>query len=58
MNIGDRVKLEDTFSETLYGVIINKEVPRCKCKGKGEFTVDFNGDIKKIKIDDKRLTLE
>jgi hypothetical protein len=58
MNIGDRVKLEDTFSKTLYGVIINKEVPRCKCKGKGEFTVDFNGDIKKIKIDDKRLTLE
>jgi hypothetical protein len=57
MKIGDTVIFEDPLSETLYGIIINKEVPRCKCKGKGKWSIDFNGEIKKIKIGDKRLSL-
>tara|TARA_R110000822_G_scaffold130828_6_gene267515 strand:+ start:395 stop:577 length:183 start_codon:yes stop_codon:yes gene_type:complete len=57
MKIGDNVIFEDPLSETLYGIIINKEVPRCKCKGMGEWNIDFNGEIKKIKIGDKRLNL-
>jgi len=64
MKIGDKVIFEDPLSETLYGIIITKEVPRCKCKGKGEWVIDFNeyeppvsSEIKKIKIGDKRLSL-
>ena len=57
MNLGDKVKFEDPLGETLYGVIKDKIVPRCKCKGKGEFMIDFNGVTKRIKIGDNRLTL-
>jgi len=57
MNIGDKVKFEDTFSDTMIGVIIGKEVPRCRCKGKGMWVIDFDGEIKKIKLEDERLQL-
>lgn len=57
MEVGDSVVFEDPFSETLYGVIISKIVPRCKCKGIGEWVVDFGGVEKRVKIDDKRLRL-
>lgn len=57
MNIGDKVKFEDAFSDTMIGVIINKELPACKCKGKGNWIVTFDGEIKKIKINDIRLSL-
>jgi hypothetical protein len=57
MNIGDKVKFEDPFSETKTGVIISIIKPRCKCKGKGHYVVDFGDFTKNIKIDDNRLSL-
>ena len=41
----------------MIGTIIDKEVPACKCKGMGRWIIDFNGEIKKIKISDQRLSL-
>jgi hypothetical protein len=57
MNIGDKVKYENSFSDTMIGVIVSKEQPTCKCKGMGKWVIDFNGEIKKIKISDERLSL-
>ncbi len=57
MKIGDKVKFEDTFSDTMYGIIVSKEVPRCKCKGMGKWVVDFNGETKYIKEGDPRLSI-
>lgn len=57
MKVGDRVKLADPLLSTEYGVIIDKEYFGCKCKGNGRWLVDFNGEIKKIKIGDERLVL-
>lgn len=57
MNIGDEVKFEDPFSETLIGIIVGVKTPKCKCKGKGYYIIDFGGIIKKIELDDKRLSL-
>lgn len=57
MKIGDKVKYENSFSDTMIGTIINKEVPACKCKGMGRWVIDFNGEIKKIKITDERLSI-
>ena len=56
MTIGDKVRFEDPFSDTLIGEIVNIKRPRCKCKGKGYYIVDFGGVTKEIKIDDKRLS--
>jgi hypothetical protein len=56
MEIGDKVKFEDSFSNTVYGIIVGKEIPRCKCKGMGKWIVDFNGETKYIKIGDIRLS--
>lgn len=57
MVIGDKVRFEDPFSETLIGEIIGVNRPRCKCKGKGYYVVDFGSETKQIKIDDNRLSL-
>lgn len=57
MNIGDKVKFEDPFSDTLIGEIVSINRPKCKCKGKGYYVVDFGSYTKQIKIDDKRLSL-
>jgi hypothetical protein len=57
MEIGDNVKFEDSFSNTMYGIIVSKQVPKCKCKGMGTWLIDFNGEIKKVKIGDIRLSL-
>jgi hypothetical protein len=57
MTIGDKVKFEDPFSDTLFGEIILIKRPRCKCKGMGHYIVDFGDDTKEIKIGDKRLSL-
>ena len=57
MTIGDKVRLEDPFSDTLVGEIVDIKRPRCKCKGMGHYVVDFGGETKEIKIDDKRLNL-
>jgi hypothetical protein len=55
MEIGNNVKFEDHFF-TMYGTIVNKIVPRCKCKGMGKWVIDFNGEIKQVKIGDIRLS--
>ena len=57
MNIGDKVRFESKNNGTMIGTIIDKEVPRCKCKGMGNWVIDFNGEIKKIKTSDERLSL-
>ena len=57
MNIGDSVKYVDPLSDTLYGVIVDKKTPRCKCKGGSYWIIDFNGETKQIKVDDNRLSL-
>ena len=57
MNIGDKVKFEDPFSDTLIGEIVSINRPRCKCKGMGHYIIDFGTETKQIKIDDKRLSL-
>ena len=57
MNIGDKVKFEDPFSDTLIGEIVSINRPKCKCKGKGYYVVDFGDFTKNIKIDDDRLSL-
>lgn len=57
MTIGDKVRLEDPFSDTLVGKIVGIKRPRCKCKGMGHYIVDFGDDTKEIKIGDKRLSL-
>jgi hypothetical protein len=56
MKIGDKVKFEYTTSNVMYGTIVSKEVPRCKCKGIGKWVIDFNGETKHIKIGDIRLS--
>lgn len=50
MKIGDKVRFESKNNGTMIGTIIDKEVPRCKCKGMGKWIIDFNGEIKKIEI--------
>jgi hypothetical protein len=55
MEIGDNVKFEDHFS-TMYGIIVSKLVPKCKCKGLGKWVIDFNGEIRQVKIGDIRLS--
>ena len=57
MKVGDKVIFEDPFNDTLIGEIVGKEQPRCKCKGKGHWLIDFGGEIVKIKIGDNRLLL-
>ena len=57
MKIGDKVIFEDPFNGTLIGTIIDKDVPSCKCKGRGYWIVDFGESGKRIKIGDKRLSL-
>jgi hypothetical protein len=57
MTIGDKVRFEDPFSDTLIGEIVNIKRPRCKCKGMGYYIVDFGGATIEIKIEDKRLSL-
>ena len=57
MTIGDKVRFEDPFSDTLIGEIVNIKRPRCKCKGKGYYIVDFGGETREIRIEDKRLSL-
>lgn len=56
MNIGDKVRFESKNNGTIIGTIIDKEVPRCKCKGMGKWIIDFNGEIKKIQIGIHGLT--
>lgn len=56
MEIGDKVKFEGGSSNFMYGTIVNKIVPRCKCKGMGKWVIDFNGEIKQVKIGDIRLS--
>ena len=43
MTIGDKVIFEDPLNDTLIGEIVDKNQPRCKCKGKGHWLVDFDG---------------
>ena len=57
MTIGDKVIFEDPLNDTLIGKIVDKNQPRCKCKGKGHWLVDFDGEVTKIKIGDSRLSL-
>ena len=59
MKIGDRVKLNDPMSDTLYGQIMDKIEPSCKCKGKGEWLIKFNDVVgyRKINRNDSRLEL-
>jgi hypothetical protein len=57
MKIGDKVIFNDPFNDTLTGEIIDVARPRCKCKGKGHYVVDFGGFTKNIKINDNRLSL-
>ena len=57
MTIGDKVRFEDPFSDTLIGEIVNIKRPRCKCKGQGYYIVDFGGETREIRIEDKRLSL-
>ena len=57
MNIGDKVKFEDPFSETLIGEIVSVNKPKCKCKGLGHYIVDFDGETRQIKLGDERLSL-
>jgi hypothetical protein len=57
MTIGDKVRFEDPFSGTLTGEIVNIKRPRCKCKGMGYYIVDFDGETREIRIEDKRLSL-
>ena len=57
MKIGDKVKFEDPLNDTLIGTIIDKITPSCKCKGQGEWVIDFEGYGKRsIKVSDIRLT--
>ena len=56
MNIGDKVSFESKNNIIMIGIIIDKEVPRCKCKGMGNWVVSFeDGETKKIKKDDNKL---
>jgi hypothetical protein len=57
MNVGDKVKFEDPFSETLIGEIVSVNKPKCKCKGLGHYIVDFDGETRQIKLGDERLSL-
>lgn len=57
MKIGDKVIFQDQFSDSLTGFIVDKVKPRCKCKGKGYYVVDFGDYTKQIKLDDDRLSL-
>jgi hypothetical protein len=57
MKIGDTVIFNDPTIGTLNGKIINVIIPKCKCKNRGYYIVDFGGFTKNIKIDDNRLTL-
>lgn len=57
MKIGDKVKFEDSFSDTLIGEIVGLYKPKCACKGAGHYTINFGTETKQIKIGDKRLTL-
>ena len=57
MKIGDKVIFEDPFKDTLIGEIVYQHQPKCKCKGKGHWLVDFDGEVTKIKIGDNRLSL-
>ena len=57
MNIGDKVKFEDPFSETLIGEIVSVNKPKCKCKGLGHYIVDFDVETRQIKLGDERLSL-
>lgn len=41
MDIGDKVLLRDGR----HGVIINKEVPSCKCKGQGNWVIRIENSI-------------
>jgi hypothetical protein len=50
MKIGDKVRFESKNNGTMIGIIIDNEIPRCKCKGMGRWVIDFNGEIKKIQI--------
>jgi len=57
MKIGDKVKFEDPLNDTLIGTIIDKITPSCKCKGRGEWVINFEGYGKRsIKLNDVRLT--
>ena len=56
MKIGDKVKFEDPLNDTLIGTIIDKITPSCKCKGQGEWVIDFEDYGKRsIKLNDVRL---
>jgi hypothetical protein len=57
LKLGDKVVFNDPFSETLNGEIVDFKQPRCKCKGKGYYVVDFGGFTKEIKELDDRLSL-
>ena len=56
MKIGDKVKLEDPINGTLIGIIIDKITPSYKCKGSGEWVVDFEDHGKRsIKVKNSKL---
>ena len=56
MKIGDKVKLEDPINGTLIGIIIDKITPSCKCKGSGEWVVDFEDHGKRsIKVKNSKF---
>ena len=57
MEIGDKVRINDPISGILYGYILEKRVPRCKCKGMGEWVIMLeNETTKRIKIGDPKLS--
>lgn len=54
MDVGSKVKYENN-GRTFYGVIVGKSVPKCKCKGKSKWVVDFGGFTREIYETDKKL---
>lgn len=58
MKIGDKVKFEDPFNNTIFGKIVDKKQPKCKCKGMSKWVIDFGEyGVNEVKENDKRLFL-
>ena len=54
MDVGSKVKYENN-GKTFYGVIVGKSIPKCKCKGKSKWFVNFGGFTREINETDKNL---